>query len=633
MPDLGFDKLSLEVLKAIGKALSQMNLYSAAHPAVQAQLKEAHDILADLLVKTAKGQVDYVIDGENVVTNGDVVGLVADLPTSVAQIFARFKLQSLMFQRGVTEAELASLCELGALRPDTAESTNPGDFLLERGVSHIVLNESQYQRVDEKQEEEEHGGKEIVTDASVQDQAKALIEDAAPVPPEAEDLVSQINSQSLERTIAAFVASTVTDPDARVKVMQAVLQKLRGDIEKHVEEATTELNIEKTEFKNESTRTAAVIGNMADGVVTVNDRGEVLMMNPEAEDLFGAPMAESVGKDLPSLVKDEHMLTLSEEVGTPKDRDLEGKVDVSGEAGAKRTLRNSTVVVKNEAGKPVGVVSSLTDKTAQREFEKMEREFVAHVTHELRAPLTSIRAALEIMQDASASAGSPAVGESEKMMSSALRNADRLEQLINGILDFSKLESGEMTVFPKGVGSDRIVQESFESLKPWADRKGLRLMLDMQPDVPPVVADKSRTIQVIVNLLSNAIKFSPRGGRIILGARASKKLKGFVHFQVTDQGPGIPKDEQGKVFEKFKQIAAGERHVGGTGLGLSIAKALVHMQGGEMWLESEEGKGASFQFTLPEYEIPAEEAAQQGKGKGVQSDKNSGWWKDIFGKK
>lgn len=633
--DAQFGPQCLSVFKGIGKALSQVNLYSVAHPAVKAQLSETAGMLAEILGRAPGGKLVYVIDGDSVVANGEIVGKLGEVPAAVANIFSRFKLQSVVFEAGVTDGELIAFCELGALRPEAAKGVNPGAFLKEKGASKISVNEAVYAKVSDieeeaKRSEELRSTASAGADATTSQQAAALAAEAQPMSDDAESLIAAVNSQAFERTLAQFVASVIKDPAERVRVMEIVLQRLKGDIEKHVTEATQELRGEKTELFNEASRTTAVLGTMADGVVTVNDRGEVLMMNPEAEDLFGATMAESVGKGLPNLVKDEHMLTLSADMATPKDREVEAKVGISGSEDSKKTLRKSTVVVRNEAGKPVGMVSSLTDKTKQREYEKLEREFVAHVTHELRAPLTSIRAALEIMRDGG---GSIMEGEQGKMMSSALRNSDRLELLINSILDFSKIESGQMTVFPKGVGSERIIQESFESMKPWADRKGLKLVMDVQPSVPPVMADKSRTIQVIVNLLSNAIKFSPRGGRIDLRAVAGRDTrKGFVHFFVVDQGPGIAAEDQEKVFEKFKQIASGEQHVGGTGLGLSIAKALVHMQGGEMWLESAVGKGASFQFTLPEYEIPADERAPKGV-KGKEIDTSAAWWKQIFGGK
>jgi signal transduction histidine kinase len=132
-------------------------------------------------------------------------------------------------------------------------------------------------------------------------------------------------------------------------------------------------------------------------------------------------------------------------------------------------------------------------------------------------------------------------------------------------------------------------------------------------------------VQVLINLLSNAIKFTPPKGRIRLNVAPGADPAKFVQFSVSDTGPGIAKADQQKVFQKFVQIAAGEKHVGGTGLGLAIAKAFVHLQRGQMWIESDLGQGATFLFTVPVYVPPPEEKAARPKPKPLP------WWKRLLG--
>jgi signal transduction histidine kinase len=146
-----------------------------------------------------------------------------------------------------------------------------------------------------------------------------------------------------------------------------------------------------------------------------------------------------------------------------------------------------------------------------------------------------------------------------------------------------------------------------------------------------VDSDAPRTVQVIVNLLSNSIKFTPAGGKIVVKlARRTEGSSTYVEFAVADTGPGIPKEEQKRVFEKFAQIASGESHIGGTGLGLSIAKALVHLQKGKMWIESEPGSGATFLFTLPVFAAQAVEALSVRTKAAVEQQP---WWKKLLGLK
>jgi signal transduction histidine kinase len=319
---------------------------------------------------------------------------------------------------------------------------------------------------------------------------------------------------------------------------------------------------------------------------------------------------------------------MAEEITVPNDRDILKNVKIQGADDTRKTLRASSAVVQTEEGKVVGVVTALPDVTKHRELQKMQRDFIAHVTHELRAPLSSIRAALEIIQS-EYSAGMQS--EEMRMLTTALKNSDRLADMINGILDFSKIESGQMTVYPKPVDPLAIAKEAVDSLQPWAQKKHIELSLNAGTGLGRVDSDAPRTVQVIVNLLSNSIKFTPAGGKIVV--KVMHKVDGivpYVEFAVTDTGPGIAKAEQQRVFEKFAQIASGESHVGGTGLGLSIAKALVHLQKGKMWIESEPGKGATFLFTLPVSSGQPLEATTIRTKPPVES---RSFWKRLFGLK
>jgi signal transduction histidine kinase len=213
------------------------------------------------------------------------------------------------------------------------------------------------------------------------------------------------------------------------------------------------------------------------------------------------------------------------------------------------------------------------------------------------------------------------------MLNTALKNSDRLAELINSILDFSKIESGQMAVFPKKADAEKIAREAVDSLAPWASKKRLQLSLVATPDLPPIVSDSLRTVQVLINLLSNAIKFTPVGGQIVARVGMVSPADRFVQFSVTDTGKGVAKADQKKIFEKFVQIASGEMHSGGTGLGLAIAKALVHLQGGKMWVESEEGRGATFLFTLPLWTADAKTASTPPPAPARS------WWRRLLGLK
>ena len=606
-----WDRDCLEALKSIGKTLGQMSLYKLGHPAVAATLKLAEDSLAQALAQLPQGELSYSIDQDKLIVNGRIIAAVNQLPNPVAGFFNRFKLNTLTFKSGLENSELAVFCELAASRPDDKAAGDPQAFLAERGVTRIVLNEAIYSK-----------------GASSTSQPQAQAERPATPLAELQALGQAIEQKSLDNTMRALVERAVSDNAQRGKVYEQVMELLKEDIERRIGEVVKPLREEKNVLQNEQTRTQTVLTNMAEGVIMVDEHGKILMMNPAAEQVYGSSLGQLAGAHLTEKVGEEHVVTLAAEIATPKDRAIGRDVKVAGADDTLRTVKSSGAVVQNEAGKVVGMVASLTDVAKQKELQRMQRDFVAHMTHELRAPLSSIRAALEILQG---EVGPKVKEEDNKMLATAIKNSDRLADLINSILDFSKIESGQMTVYPKKDDPERIGREAVESLGPWAAKKRIALTFAPDPQLPPVSADFQRTVQILVNLLSNALKFTPVGGRISVGAKAAARGKEkFIQFSVTDSGCGIKKEDQKKVFEKFVQIASGDMHVGGTGLGLAIAKALVHLQLGKMWVESEEGKGATFFFTLPCYVPPRDQGACVPQPAALP---RSNWWKRLLGRK
>lgn len=629
------ERQTLDALKAIGKALGQMALYKVGHPAVAATIATAQENLAAALTLSSNGELSIGIDRDKLILNGRVVGNLAQLPVSLANLFNRFKLTSLSFKTGISNEELIAFCELAAMRSDSPAAADPKGWLSERAVLNIVFNEAVYLKAGGKTagagpgsaaggEAPGAGAGEGPGEGGASDEGAAAAAKAA-----VQGITDAIAGGSLERTMMALVAKAVPDPVLRKQVIEQVMKLLEVDIAKRVDEVTVPLKREKKTLQNEAKRTDSVLSNMVEGVVVVDDQGKILMMNPAAEQIYGQTLAQSAGKSITDKPSEQFIVTMASDLSTPADRDIGVEVKLQGAADTQRTLRASSAVVKTEEGKVVGMVSALPDATKHKELQRMQRDFVAHVTHELRAPLSSIRAALEILQGQFANK----IEEDEtRMLNTALKNSDRLADMINSILDFSKIESGQMEVYTKAAEAAKIASDAVDSLKPWAQKKRLDLTLSAPDGLPLVEADAARTVQVIVNLLSNSIKFTPAGGKITVKlTKRAEGNQGFVEYAVSDTGPGIPKAEQAKVFEKFVQIAAGETHIGGTGLGLSIAKALVHLQKGRMWIESEPGQGATFLFTLPVHAAATAEASVVRTK--PPAPRALPWWKKLLGLK
>ncbi len=229
-----------------------------------------------------------------------------------------------------------------------------------------------------------------------------------------------------------------------------------------------------------------------------------------------------------------------------------------------------------------------------QELDRLKDDFVSTVTHELRTPLTSIRAFSEILHD------NPELepAERQRFLQIVIHESERLTRLINQVLDLAKLESGRAEWQVGEVDLKAVAEDSVNATGQLFGAKNVGLELKLAGTVPPVVADHDRVVQVLINLLSNAVKFvAADTGRVVVDVRGDA---GDVVVRVTDNGPGISRENQRVIFEKFRQ--AGDTLTGkpqGTGLGLPISRQIIEHLGGRLWVESAPGRGATFAFALP----------------------------------
>jgi signal transduction histidine kinase len=228
------------------------------------------------------------------------------------------------------------------------------------------------------------------------------------------------------------------------------------------------------------------------------------------------------------------------------------------------------------------------------ELTRLKSEFVTLVSHELRSPLTSITGYVELLLEGLGGASAEAQRESLGIVK---RNADRLLQLIDDLLDMARIEAGKAELRRTRLDLASLIQEVAKALRPQIEAKGQQLTLDLAEALPGVSGDADRVTQILTNLLSNAHKYTPPAGSITITARGEE---GRVRVNVQDTGIGLSSDDQAQLFTKFfraqHRTTAG---VGGTGLGLAITRALVELHGGEITVTSTLGQGTTFGFTLP----------------------------------
>ena len=602
-------------LKIFTRALVQINLYKPDHPQVKLALEEGQALLGQISAALGGAEFSITIDNEELLVNGVPLVAADKLPNSLKNLYSRFRLQTITFLPGATGNDLLALCQVQAFKGEAK------DFLKERGVERITLNESVYAKVDAGQPQ----GTGVTAPSAGANAGGGAGTGSGAVQEPAEKVADAISRQGLETALSTVVGRATPDAAEQRRIVEILTAKFKEEMVAEVKRALEEVHREKKKVENDMVRAESVMTSMADGVVVVDKDGKIIMMNPHAEAMSGRPLAELSGRKIVDLSQIENqVVSLAREIRPENKVDISTDVSKTGPAELAETVKKSTAIIQNEDGKIVGAVSIPTDAAKLKQVEKLQQDFIATMTHELRSPLTSIKAALEIMSRDFAREDS-----SRGILNTAIRNTERLNSIITDILDFSKLQSGKLIFHQENCDPGEVAKEAVDAMKAWAGSKGVNLSVNTGLGVQHVYSDKRRTVQVLINLISNAIKFTPQGGSIEVSTDAGRDaLDGFSFFSVKDTGCGMKKEDQGKIFEKFVQVASGEK-VGGTGLGLAITKAMVVMQGGRISVESEPGRGATFRVCIPVYKGQGEQPVFEPSPEELQEAKP--WWKKLLG--
>ena len=267
-----------------------------------------------------------------------------------------------------------------------------------------------------------------------------------------------------------------------------------------------------------------------------------------------------------------------------------------GSATGELTVRSSdgpTVTVRARRSPVSGIWLVLEDVSELRRLQRIRAEFIDNLSHELRTPLTTI----SLLAETAAREAESATPRLRDRISKIEIETGHLTQMVNELLDLSRIESGSAQLLLDDVDLVRVARSNAERLRLFAERQGLRIVLDVPERVRPVRGDEDRLGQVLINLLHNAVKFSPDGGDVVVGVMEGAR---DIRVWVKDPGIGVPAADRARIFERFYKVdRARVRGRGGTGLGLSIARHVVESHGGRIWVESEEGEGSTFTFTIP----------------------------------
>ncbi|HQP08501.1 MAG TPA: ATP-binding protein [Anaerolineaceae bacterium] len=358
-----------------------------------------------------------------------------------------------------------------------------------------------------------------------------------------------------------------------------------GQLEKAFERMAGMIDNRFTELNTERMQLDAILNHMNDGILIINAEGNVERINLAALSMFNLTLQDAINRSAVEVLRQVQLIELWKACSAT------GKQQVTTVETSPGRLFLQGIATPVTWGEKSSIMLIFQDLTRIHQLELVRKEFVSNVSHELRTPLSSMKALNETLQDTISE--EPEV--SQNFLKKMDQELDNLIQLVNELLELSRLESGRVPIDRQRVSPSVLLQSAEDHMKLQAERNGLEIMTIHNNVLPDVSADFTRIDQVFTNLIHNAIKFTPPGGKITLSAMQEEDQ---VVFTIEDTGIGISPEVLPRIFERFYK-ADRSRASTGTGLGLSISKHVIESHGGKIWAESVEGKGSKFSFSLP----------------------------------
>jgi PAS domain S-box-containing protein len=398
-----------------------------------------------------------------------------------------------------------------------------------------------------------------------------------------------------------------------IGILATTMRSMARELHHHFDNLETAVAEATSNLRSSNTYLRAIMDNLADGLLVTDIFGRVSHFNPALVEMFDLGETDLTGHEVGALFP-QNLTALSRSAMRCSNEVITEEVALPGGRIGKAAA--SCIVKSTDSGldRCMGVVVLIRDITAEKEIDRMKTDFISTVSHELRTPLTSVLGFAKIIRKRLDAVVLPAIGDNpadpvakagrqiDDNLEVIVREGQRLTELINDVLDISKMESGRIEWHMQLSNFKSIVDQAVKVTAFLFEEKDLACVVDVEPNPPPVLIDRDRMVQVLVNLLANAVKFTEHGS-ITIRVRSLDTAdfrSDHLLVSVIDTGPGIRPENQELIFQRFKQV--GDTLTDkprGSGLGLPICKQIVETHGGRIWVESESGLGSTFRFTVP----------------------------------
>jgi PAS domain S-box-containing protein len=408
-------------------------------------------------------------------------------------------------------------------------------------------------------------------------------------------IAAQLTDMTETQRIGLVMADGSGELTQITKPLNEFLTAVKGQMEE-IRDENRELRIQSRIYAAEKQQTEAIIFSISDAVIVTNRFDELILANEATEKLLGFRLESALRKNIDRVIADVKLVRLIRETrshGTNQTkRIVEHTINQKGESRTFSITLSCVLTPNNEVS---GVVAVLHDITREKEIAKMKSDFVSNVSHELKTPLASIKAYIEMLIDGEAE-DETTRNEFYEIISS---ETNRLHRLIENILNISQIESGVVKVVREPIDLTAVIKQVLDVVAPQAKTKNIELIERLAPMQYQVEADRDMIYQAVLNLLSNAVKYTPEDGTVTVSVTLDERREIAV-CEVIDTGVGVPPGDLPHIFDKFYRSRANKKLAKGTGLGLSLTKHVIEtVHDGKLVVASEEGKGSRFSFELP----------------------------------